>query len=191
MKIIAGLGNPGKEYEKTKHNIGFQILELLRKELKFPEFQLKPKFDAEISEGEINAEKVLLVKPQTFMNLSGKSLQKVLNFYHVYPDDLWVIVDDLDFALGELKIRAKGGPGTHNGLISIYGSIGSDNFARFRIGIETRSKELKAKFAGKDYVLSKFSSAEEKTMTQTRKKACEAIIYALEKGIPAAMNKFN
>lgn len=191
MKIIAGLGNPGKEYEKTRHNIGFQIIDLVREELKFPEFKNKPKFNAEISEGEYNTEKILLVKPMTFMNLSGDSVQKIMNFYHAYPDDLWVIVDDLDFQLGDLKIRAKGGPGTHNGLISVHESINSDKFPRFKVGIESRSAELKGKFAGKDYVLSKFEASEEKIMVKTRKKACEAIIYSLEKGISAAMNKFN
>jgi len=191
MKIIVGLGNPGKEYEKTKHNIGFQVIDLLQKELEFPEFQLKNKFDAEISESELNSEKILLVKPQTFMNLSGKSVQNLANFYNLNPEDIWIIVDDLDFPLGELKIRIKGGPGSHNGLISIFQSINSDKFPRFRIGIETRNPELKAKFAGKDFVLSKFSAPEEKIMSKTRKIACEAIIYALEKGTSAAMNKFN
>lgn len=191
MKLIVGLGNPGEEYAKTRHNVGFQIVDLLRKKLEFDEFKLKKKFDTQLSEGTLKDEKILLAKPMTFMNLSGRSVQQLSKFYDIKPEDIFVIYDDLDFDVGTMKIRKKGSAGTHNGMISIIQSLGSENFKRFRVGIESRTDEQKGKFSGKDYVLGRFTSQEEKLMQNIRKKCVEAILYAFEHGINEAMNKYN
>ncbi|MFC1655318.1 aminoacyl-tRNA hydrolase [Patescibacteria group bacterium] len=191
MKLVVGLGNPGEEYVKTRHNAGFQVIDLLREELQFDEFKLKKKFDAEISEGTFEDEKVILAKPTTFMNLSGHAVQKIAKFYDIVIEDIFIIYDDLDFETGTFKIREKGSAGSHNGMISVIQSLGSEDIKRFRVGIESRTEEQKGKFSGKDYVLSKFTSDEEKNVAKTRKQCAEAILYALKKGINEAMNKFN
>ncbi len=191
MKLIVGLGNPGEKYTKTRHNVGFQIIDLLQKELQFDKFKLKKKFDAEITEGMFEDEKVLLVKPITFMNLSGNAVQKIAKFYDISIEDIFVIYDDLDFETGTFKIREKGSGGSHNGMISVIHSLGSEDFKRFRIGIESRTEKQKDKFAGKDYVLSKFTSEEEKIMANVQKECVKAILYALKTNIHEAMNKYN
>jgi len=191
MKIIIGLGNPGKEYENTKHNVGFQVLDLINSELKFTDFIDKKKFQSLVSQGEYHTEKMLLVKPLTFMNLSGKAVLELINFYKIPLKNLLVIVDDLDLPLGEIKIKSKGGAGTHNGMISINENLSSEDFARIKIGIETRKADLKAKFTGKDYVLSVFSKDETKTLKLVKEKACKAAIEWLKNGIDSSMNKFN
>jgi PTH1 family peptidyl-tRNA hydrolase len=191
MKLIVGLGNPGAEYAKTRHNVGFQIIDLVRADLGFDDFKLKKKFDAEVTEGAIGDEKIILAKPVTFMNLSGNAVQKLAKFYDIPIEDIFIIYDDLDFETGTINIREKGSAGTHTGLISITQSLGSENFKRFRVGIESRTDEQKGKFTGKDYVLGRFTPQEEKVMDIVRKKCTEAILYALKTNINEAMNKFN
>jgi len=188
MKLIVGLGNPGEEYAKTRHNIGFQVTDLVHNDLKFDEFQLKNKFDAYLSEGDFKNEKVFLAKPATFMNLSGTAVQKISSFYKIESKDIWIIVDDLDLKLGDIKIKEKGSAGSHNGLISIIQCLGTENFPRFKIGIESReSRQIK----GKDFVLNQFSKEEEKIIKKARESAKDAIILGLKEGIMAAMNKYN
>lgn len=133
MKIIVGLGNPGSKYEGTRHNVGYQVVDMLKEELELSDFQEKTKFKAAISEGEYEGEKVILVKPLTFMNLSGESVLAVKQFYK--SDDLLVIYDDYDLPIGETRYREKGGPGTHNGMRSCVGVLGEE-FPRLRIGID-------------------------------------------------------
>ncbi|MBN1494230.1 aminoacyl-tRNA hydrolase [Candidatus Peregrinibacteria bacterium] len=191
MKIIVGLGNPGTEYENTRHNIGFMVLDILKEKLKSGDFQEKNKFQSMISEGELNGEKVFLVKPLTFMNLSGNAVQSVMQFYKSSAQDLMIIVDDLDLPFGEFKIKSKGGPGSHNGMISIINQLSTKDFPRIKIGIEARKDEIKAKYKGKDYVLSGFSGEEEKELKPIKDKACEAALEWLKNGINSAMNKFN
>lgn len=191
MKIIVGLGNPGEQYKGTRHNVGFQIIDMVSNALNFDEFQLKKKFDAFITEGNFRNEKIVLVKPVTYMNLSGKAVRKIAKFYKVLLHDLWLIIDDLDFELGNMKIREKGGHGTHKGLTSVIEILGSENFPRFRIGIESRSDKQKGKFKGRDFVLGKFTKSEEKLIEKTKERAKEAIIFALENGIQETMNKYN
>jgi len=191
MKIIIGLGNPGKEYAKTRHNVGYGVIEAIHSKLGFDEFKEKSKFNALVSEGEYRDEKVILVKPLTFMNLSGKTATTITKFYKVLYHDMWIVYDDLDFELGQFKIREHGSAGSHNGMDSIISSIGSENFPRIRIGIDSRTDIQRAKGKGKDYVLGKFTQNEEKIILKTIDTAANAIIYALENGIVEAMNKYN
>lgn len=184
MKIIVGLGNPGEEYAQTRHNVGFGVIDSLKEKLKFDEFKLKSKFDAFITEGELMDEKIILVKPVTFMNLSGKSVAKVANFYKVQQNDIFIIFDDLDFDTGTMKIREHGGPGTHNGMKSVVESLGGQNFPRLRVGIGNPDGK-------KTNVLGKFSKKELEQVLEVIDTASDAIIYAFENGIPNTMNKYN
>lgn len=191
MKIIIGLGNPGNEYEGSRHNAGFMIIDKLNKLLNFEDFKEKTKFNALVSEGNFREEKVILVKPLTFMNLSGRTVSAIANFYKVIFTDILVAYDDLDFELGVFKLREHGSAGSHNGMDSVITSIGSETFPRLRIGIENRTELQKNKMSGKDYVLGKFTKKEEKTIKEVINKAAEALLFGLEKGIPEAMNKYN
>jgi PTH1 family peptidyl-tRNA hydrolase len=191
MKIIIGLGNPGEEYKKTRHNIGFMVIDTLREKLDFPEFKKDRKFNALISKGEYNDEKILLVKPQTFINLSGICVASLMNFFKVDPKDLFIIYDDVDLLLGKIRIRKKGGSGTHNGMKSIIDHIGETSFPRFRVGIESRGETAPRQMDISSFVLSSFNNDEEKAKDKAVIKACNGIIFALDKGIAEAMNKYN
>jgi len=131
--VVVGLGNPGKKYEKTRHNIGFQVVDRIAERLNISTWHSK--FNAEIADGRHKTEKFLLVKPQTFMNLSGDAVQPLLNFYKAPLENLLVIVDDLDLAVGKIRMRESGSNGGHNGLRSITQQLGSQNYKRIRIGI--------------------------------------------------------
>ena len=133
MKIVAGLGNPGSEYEKTKHNVGFMFVDALAEKLGVTDW--KDKFDAKIGEARIGAEKVLLVKPQTYMNESGQAIGPLMNFYKLDAEDLIVVHDDMDIPAGTIRIRKKGSAGGHNGIKSVLAHVGDEHFARVRIGI--------------------------------------------------------
>lgn len=162
MKIILGLGNPGEKYVHTRHNVGFDLLDKLRKAWDFPDFQMEKKFEAEISKGNFNNQEVLLIKPQTFMNLSGETVQKVLNFYKLTPNDILVIHDDLDIKLGEYRLATDSSSAGHNGVQNIIDKLGTQKFQRLRIGIG-RPEENNASTA-KDYVLDKFSKEEKEKL---------------------------
>ncbi len=168
MKIIVGLGNPGDKYVGTRHNIGFTFVDLLREKLGFDEFSLKKKLKSYISEGTLDGEKVILVKPDTFMNLSGEALVVVKNFYKVENEDLLVVFDDYDLPVGEVRQREKGGAGTHNGMRSCVQMLGTEEFPRLRIGIN----------AGLDvsdlssYVLGRFTEEEQPKIMTALKEAC-------------------
>lgn len=191
MKIIIGLGNPGKEYAKTRHNVGFGVIDKIHETLEFDDYVEKRKFKALVSEGEANGEKVILVKPLTYMNLSGKTAGKLVKFYKISLEDLWIIYDDLDFEVGKFKIKEKGSAGSHNGMDSIISFLGNSQFPRFRIGIDSRSDVQRAKGSGRNYVLGKFSEKDLQTVLQAITTVSEAVIYGLEHGITEAMNKFN
>lgn len=191
MKIIIGLGNPGNEYAKTRHNVGYGVIDALKDKMNFPDFIEKSKFHAFISEGEFRDEKVILVKPLTYMNLSGKTAAALTKFYKILFNDMWVVYDDLDFELGKFKIKEHGSAGSHNGMDSIISYLGSENFPRIRIGIDSRTEEQKLSGKGKNYVLSRFTKKEEAIIFKVIEKAAEVIIYALENGITNAMNKYN
>ena len=165
MKIIIGLGNPEEKYSGTWHNIGFDIISKLREDWNFPDFEFSKKFNAEISEGNYKLQttnyKLLLVKPQTFMNLSGETINKILEFYKLTPSDIIVIHDDLDIALGKFKIATDSTSAGHNGVRNIIDNLGTQKFKRLRIGIgEEMDGAISCRLDAHDYVLRKFSEEE-------------------------------
>lgn len=185
MKIIAGLGNPGKEYENTKHNVGFMTLDILADKLGISIQKLK--FKALIGEGRIGTEKVILVKPQTYMNLSGESLREIVNFYKVDMEDVIVIYDDIDIEVGSLRIRGKGSAGTHNGMRSVVSQLGDDGFPRIRVGIGGAK-------GGKDlvhHVISGFTGDDKDKIREAIVKAADAAECIVTDGVSNAMNRFN
>lgn len=184
MYIIVGLGNPGKKYESTRHNIGFEVLDYMARENNMP--IVKPKFKALIAEGRISGEKVVLVKPQTYMNLSGESVKSIVNYYDVPLENLIVIYDDIDTELGKIRIRKKGSGGTHNGMRNILLLLGKDEFPRVRVGIgKPVNRELV------DYVLERFSKAEIPYMEEAVINASKSISAILKDDVDKAMNDYN
>ena len=186
MYIIAGLGNPGKKYEHTRHNVGFDVMDVLAE--KYNIRMDEKKYKAICGKGMIGSEKVVLVKPQTFMNLSGESIAEAVNFYKVDPaSELLVIFDDISLAPGRIRIRKKGSAGGHNGMKNIILHLGSQEFTRIRVGVGQKPKNMDLA----DYVLSRFGSDEQSVMNEGFDRACEAVAVALAEGTPAAMNRFN
>lgn len=183
MYIIAGLGNPGKKYENTRHNIGFVTLDYLaeRHDIKIN----KIKHKALVGEGRISGQKVLLVKPQTYMNLSGESLREVMDYYKVDIEDMIVIYDDIDLPAGTVRIRKKGSAGTHNGMRSIVQHLGQD-FPRIRMGI---GNERKGDLV--DFVLGGFSKEDREVLEPAVERAALAVECYVDEGIEKAMNKYN
>lgn len=182
---IIGLGNPGREYRDTRHNIGFKTIDLLahRNNIKIN----KIKFKSVYGEGFINGEKVLFVKPQTYMNNSGIAVMELFNFYKIPIQNIIVIVDDIDIEFGSIRIKKKGSAGTHNGLKSIIYHLQDDNFPRVKIGIgEKRERQDLA-----DFVLSKFSKEESEKIEIAIQDAALAVETIVKDGIDIAMNKFN
>lgn len=210
MKLIAGLGNPGKQYEQNRHNVGFQIVDLLaaRHGLRFDAKQGKAKVALGVISVQVGIEqvplssepaaptagrplfrpqRVALAKPQTFMNLVGPSVQALLNFYKIAPANLLVIYDDLDLPLGVLRLRASGGSGGHNGMKSLIGALGGGDFARLRVGIDRPPGRMDPA----DYVLQDFSAQQDEIMARTRDLAADACQHWLAHGITATMNAYN
>ncbi len=185
MKIIAGLGNPGREYENTKHNVGFMTLDILADKLGIEIRKLR--FKALIGEGRIGTEKVILVKPQTYMNLSGESLREIVSFYKIEMEDLIVIYDDIDIPVGTLRIRSRGSAGTHNGMRSVVYQLQDDGFPRIRVGIGGEK-------GGRDlvhYVISGFTGDDRDKMREAILKAADAAECIVTDGISTAMNRYN
>lgn len=198
MKIIVGLGNPGKEYEYTRHNVGFQCVDILQKKFGFPEFKLQKKFYAEMTEGNFSdalpagrQEKFLLAKPQTFMNASGKAVTALVRFYHIESKDLWAIYDDVDLPLGKIRVRRDGSAGSHNGMKSVIASLGFQNFPRIRIGVESRGADAPKQQDISSFVLNPFTKKEKTKAEKAVALAAEALEYALTQGIEKAMEKYN
>ncbi|MCQ2547425.1 MAG: aminoacyl-tRNA hydrolase [Clostridia bacterium] len=184
MYLIVGLGNPGAKYEKTRHNMGFRTIDSLADKYGIKVDKLKAK--ALIGDGRIGTEKVLLVKPQTFMNLSGFAVAELMNFYKIPVENLIVIYDDIDLETGRLRLRAKGSAGTHNGMRDIVQKLGDNGFPRIRIGI---GSDVKGDLA--DYVTGKLSKAEEERVKDVINMATEAAASIVEDGIDRAMNRYN
>ena len=200
MKLIIGLGNPGERYTKTRHNFGFMVLDALFKDYSTPKesFREEKKFQAEIAE--INwqpkrgsEEKVILVKPQTYMNGSGITVSLISNFYKVKPEDVWVVHDEVDLPLGAMKIRLGGSSAGHKGIESIIEHLSSDKFWRFRLGIGEQRvhKEGKEVKHIDDFVLGEFGESEKGKSREIIKRAKKALEDALEEGLERAMNRFN
>lgn len=184
MFVIAGLGNPGKKYENTRHNMGFITIDQLAEKHNIKVDKLK--FKALVGEGRIAGQKVLLVKPQTYMNLSGDAISQVMNFYKLAPEKLIVIYDDLDIETGSLRIRKFGSAGTHNGMRSVVRCLGSDRFPRIRLGIGNNSNGDLV-----NYVIGGFSKSEVPELEKAVTNAVLAIETILSDGIDLAMNKYN
>ncbi len=185
MKMIVGLGNPGKKYEKTKHNIGFMVVDRLAAE--HDAVFKKNTFEAEVADYFVNGEKIILVKPTTFMNESGRSVGPLLTYFGVEVTELVVIVDDLDMDLGKLRLRQKGSAGGHNGLKSIIAHIGTQEFNRIKIGIGRPNGKTVV-----NHVLSTFSKEDESTIADSVARAAEAVDdFVTENNFLQTMNRFN
>ena len=185
MYIIIGLGNPGREYDNTKHNVGFRTIDKLAEKHNVDIWKFKHK--AFVGEFTIKGEKGLLVKPQTYMNLSGESVREILSFYKVPIENMIVVFDDTSLPAGMIRIREKGSAGGHNGIKSIIAHVGGDVFNRVRVGIG----EKPSGWDLAEYVLSKFTKDEEPLMVSGIEKAVDAVEIFLNSGIKSAMNKFN
>ena len=185
MYVIVGLGNPGKQYDKTRHNVGFDVIDMLAKEYGISVTKIKHK--ALIGEGRVGTEKVLLVKPQTYMNLSGETLIDIYNYYKVDLENIVVIYDDIDLDVGKLRIRKKGSGGTHNGMRSIVKCLGSTDFPRVRVGV---SKPMPGQNLA-DFVLSRFRKEEADDLATGLEKACNAVDCIIRENLDLAMNKYN
>ncbi len=186
MYVIVGLGNPGREYENTRHNIGFITIDRLAEKYSIRVNRIKHK--ALVGSGYIDGEKVLLVKPQTYMNLSGESVREIVSYYKVPIENLLVIYDDLDIERGMVRVRSKGSAGTHNGMRSIIYQIRDENFPRIRIGIGDHRDDQRGLA---DYVIGGFTKEEVPIMEEAVKKACRATELYISKGIEIAMNRIN
>lgn len=184
MFVFAGLGNPGVRYDSTRHNIGFEVIDQFARAHGISVRKVKHK--ALLGEGRVNGVPVVLVKPQTYMNLSGESLQSVMNFYKIPVTNLVVIYDDIDLDTGVMRIRQQGGAGTHNGMRSILAHLGTQNFPRVRMGV---GKPTQGELA--DYVLGRFRPEEIRLMEKAILTAVEALDAVICDGVQKAMNQFN
>lgn len=186
MIVIAGLGNPGKKYENTRHNVGFMVLDKLKEEFN-TSFKTSDKFNSETAEATLTFPnekkhvKVLLVKPQTFMNESGEAIAAISNFYKLRAEDqLWIVHDDLDIDLGSIRIRLKGSSAGQKGIESIIEKLGTDRFVRFRVGIRPKEGQ---KNPAEEFVLEKFKSSEKKVVAEKIEEVVKIINESLDKGI--------
>lgn len=185
MYIIAGLGNPTKEYDKTRHNVGFLAIDALADKYHIDVSEKKHK--ALCGRGAIEGQKVVLMKPQTFMNLSGESIRAAVDFYKVDPEDIIIIYDDISLEPGQLRIRLKGSAGGHNGIKNIIAHLGTQEFPRIKVGIGAKPPRMDLA----DYVLSRFSQGEQKLMDDAFKEAADAAVMMMTDGAERAMNHFN
>lgn len=185
MKVIVGLGNPGSEYAKTKHNVGFMFIDAMAEKLGVSEW--RDKFEAKIAETRIGSEKVLLVKPMTYMNESGQAVGPIMSFYKLLPEDLIVVHDDMDIPAGTIRIRKKGSAGGHNGIKSILAHVGDEHFARVRIGI---GRPLTG-WTVVNHVLAPFSNEDAPRIDEAIKYLEPAVECIINDDVDMAMNKFN
>lgn len=180
--IIAGLGNPGKEYELTRHNAGFLTLDILANREGFTTDRIK--YKSLCADVMINGHRCLVMRPQTYMNNSGEAIKEAASFYKIPPERCIVIFDDIDISLGALRVKRKGSAGTHNGIKSIIYHLNSDNFPRIKIGVGAKPHP---DYDLKDYVLSSFSKQEQETLKKTMEKACDAVELIVGGDVDKAM----
>jgi peptidyl-tRNA hydrolase, PTH1 family len=200
MKLIVGLGNPGEKYERTRHNLGFMTIEQFLKDFssaKATSWDNSTKFKSDVAQIEWqpkhgSLEKVILVKPKTYMNNSGLAVKIISDFYKISPDHLWIVHDDIDLPLGSLKIRFGGSAAGHHGVESVMEHLGTDRFWRFRMGVgekkelnDSRVKDID------DFVLGNFSGAERGKLKNLLKRGADALETSLEDDLQSAMNRFN
>jgi len=190
MVLIVGLGNPGRKFQKTRHNLGFRIIDELAKKNKFPVFKLSKKINSLISKGKLNKKEIIVLKPQTFMNESGKAVKKLTYNLQLITYNLWVVHDDIDLPLGKMRIVENRGAAGHKGVQSIIDELGTKNFIRFRVGIKPKTCNLKPKTLEK-FVLQKFNKKEETTLKEVIKITCQVIELTIKKGVEIAMQEFN
>jgi PTH1 family peptidyl-tRNA hydrolase len=181
IRLVVGLGNPGAEYDRTRHNIGFDVVDLLASEWGLT-WQHSKSWHALWAKGE----KAILVKPTSYMNRSGEPLQAVANFYKIAPAEILVVLDDLALELGRLRLRTEGGTGGHNGLESIIVQLGTEAIPRLRLGIGAAPSE-----GASDYVLGRFFEEERPLVKKTVERAADAVKCAIDKGVLSTMNLFN
>lgn len=185
MYLIAGLGNPTKEYDKTRHNVGFSVIDVLADRYRIDVSEKKHK--ALCGRGVIEGQKVLLLKPQTFMNLSGESIRVAADYYKIEPEEMIVIYDDISLDPGQLRIRLKGSAGGHNGIKNIIANLGTQDFPRIKVGVGAKPPRMDLA----DYVLSRFGAGEQKLMEEAFGEAAEAAVMMMTDGAERAMNHFN
>ncbi|MDO8451975.1 MAG: aminoacyl-tRNA hydrolase [bacterium] len=196
MKLIVGLGNPGTQYEGTRHNIGFMVVERLAREaglgvVAWNEEKKHKALTAKVGD-------ILIVKPQTFMNASGVAVKSLVDYHKLSPEDVWIIHDEIDLPIGKIRIRQKGGGAGHRGVESVMKMLGSDLFVRFRLGVG-RGKEAHLNYEGKheshrsviSFVLSRFGRTEAGELKHLIKRGSDAVRIALHDGLDKAMNRFN
>jgi len=189
MKLIIGLGNPGKTYEQTWHNLGFLAVKKfqLLPEYDFGNFRSQKKFLAQISESQAGEDKIILALPQTFMNLSGQTAGSLAKFYRLSPNDIIVVNDDIDLPLSKIRISVNATAGGHKGVQSIIDHLGSKNFTRFRIGMKPSNSLVPTE----KFVLQKIDKSSKLLVEQSLDQTCQAIKTYLDQGLAAAMNRFN
>lgn len=199
MILIVGLGNPGRKYKYTRHNLGFQVTDEFCRKNNFSIFKFSKKFNALISEGSLDNQKIIIAKPQTFMNESGKAVKFLVREFLVKKridsamaelirHNLWVVHDDIDLPLDKIRISKGRGAGGHKGVESIIKELGTKNFVRFRVGVKDYKSGIKNT---KKFVLEKFQKDEEKMIKKTMERACQTIRFALKEGIEKAMTEYN
>jgi len=184
--LIVGLGNPGPEYAKTRHNCGFRALDILAKKLGCRVD--KGKFQGLYNQVSYGENKVFLLKPQTYMNLSGNSVKQLASFYHIPPQHIIVMYDDISLEPGRLRIRADGSAGGHNGIKSIISCLGGQDFPRVKIGVGAKPHP---DYDLADWVLSTFSAAEEKDLLSALERSADAALSIIDRGVPETANRYN
>lgn len=185
MYLIVGLGNPGRKYEKTRHNVGYDALDLIASKLNVD--IKKVKFKGIYGETRYKSNKIILLKPETYMNASGISVAECAKFYGIKPENIIVLVDDIDIQFGSIRIKRNGSAGTHNGLKSIVQHLGTGEFPRVKIAVDHKPSYMDLA----DFVLSKFTDNERKTVEKELELACDAVLEILDESIESAMNIFN
>jgi PTH1 family peptidyl-tRNA hydrolase len=182
-KIVVGLGNPGRRYDGTRHNVGYAVLDVLSAGPRGA--RLSSRFEAQIAELDEDGQRVLLVKPETFMNLSGRSVRQIMDFYQADLTDLLVVCDDINLPLGKLRVRARGSHGGHNGLRDIHNHLGTAEYARLRIGVGAPDEDAV------DHVLGRFRPSEKPVVEDAIGLAAQAVLVWVHRGVEACMNEFN
>jgi len=183
MKVVVGLGNPGKRYDGTRHNVGFAVIDGLASGPRAGRFQSR--FQAQVCELVEDAGKILLVKPETFMNLSGRCVRQVMDFYQLIVADLLVVCDDINLPLGKLRVRVRGTHGGHNGLRDIQVHLGTTEYARLRLGVDAPRE------GAIDHVLGRFNPAERAVIDDAVVLASQAVLVWASRGVEACMNQYN
>jgi len=188
MVLIVGLGNPGKKFQKTRHNLGFRVIDEFKRKNNFPDFVLKKELNSLISAKKITGQKIILAKPQTFMNNSGLAVKSLIHFYKIKPQNVVVIHDDIDLPLGKIKVVKNRGSGGHKGVESVIKALKTKNFIRFRLGIQPKKGKPKKV---ENFVLQNFTKEEEKIIKELLKLTVKGLETFLKEGVEKTMTQLN